>query len=275
MKAGYVYVLQNPAFGPYVVKIGETSDTPVARAQSVYYGATGVPTPFFVYCAYTVGDRKLAEKRVHKRLKAFRMNNRREFFRAAPEVAEALVLEVCTEINSHLGLPCPVAFTVPSNPSVTVAGAGRKRGKLQSEDPEEPSVKTSKVRLADIRPSAIGTSTLTEEQQDRVCVLQMQLFNALPGERSEWLHDFSRDTNPEREIRIWESLAKAYLSIEELPIATDDLKREAFSLLLQRTMASTDEVLAEAELQNFCSKTAKRLLELYELRPKPLSVVFR
>lgn len=62
MNHGHLYVLQNPAFGEYVVKIGLTTREPDVRAKQIYVGATGVPTPFQVAFACSVGDCKSAEK---------------------------------------------------------------------------------------------------------------------------------------------------------------------------------------------------------------------
>lgn len=110
MTPGYIYVLQNELFGPYVVKIGLTTLEPDLRALQLYSGSSGVPTPFDIFTAYSVGDCKLAEKTIHKRLKAFRINGRREFFRSAPSVAASLAYETCAEINNRLGLTPPEPF---------------------------------------------------------------------------------------------------------------------------------------------------------------------
>jgi len=113
---------------------------------------------------------------------------------------------------------------------------------------------------------------LTHDQLDRIEILKMQLSRLYPEKIEEMLDGFSRDETPEREIRIWEHITKAYLTIEQVEFASDDLKQEAFHLLLMRSWSSTDEVLSSFRLKYFSLKSARRLLQAYEIRPKPIIV---
>jgi len=176
MPAGFIYVLQNPVYDPYVVKVGFSKREPDLRARELYDGATGVPVPFEVTSAYSVGDCKLAEKRTHKRMASYRLNGRREFFRTAPHVAAAIAYDTCAKINEELGY---------SPPEVYDAGEIMDREHSENECSEahhESSFETESVWHVDpfrLRESPMGTSTLTAEQSDRVEILKMQLSQSI------------------------------------------------------------------------------------------------
>ncbi|KAF2390793.1 GIY-YIG nuclease family protein [Pseudomonas frederiksbergensis] len=270
MTPGYIYVLQNELFGPYVVKIGLTTLEPDTRALQIYNGSTGVPIPFDIVTAYSVGDCKLAETTIHKRLKAFRLNGRREFFRTTPSVAASLAYETCAQINEMLGLTPPKPYTIKlREPKI-------KRSNLEAIErrisiPED-SQETVRIDPNEIKRAPIGTSALSLDQADRIKVVAMLLSKIFPSKVEEWLEDFTRDFDPERELCVWEHITKAYLTIDEIEIASDDLKNEAFGLLLHRSTSPTTDVLAEATLKHMNKKSAKRLLQAYELKPKPVVV---
>jgi hypothetical protein len=266
---GYLYLLQNPLYGAYVIKIGLTTREPDVRARELYVGSSGVPVPFEIATAYSVGDCKLAEKQTHKRLAAYRLNRGREFFRTSPAVAAAIAYDTCTKINDHLGLPPPEVFEIDKTPPHLPTGLRDKNAKSVAEAFDGI---TELVDPFTLRDSPLGTSTLTPEQLDRVEILKMHLSRLYPGKMEEILSSFSRDTTPEKEIKIWECITKAYLTIEQVEFASDDLRHEAFVLLLARSWSSTNEVLSSYELKHFSPKSAKRLLQAYELRPMPIVV---
>lgn len=266
MTLGHIYVLQNIAFGPNVVKIGLTKRAPEVRAREIYKGATGVPMPFDIAVAYTVGDCKIAEKRIHKRLATYRLNNRREFFRISPAVAAHISLETCTQVNTELGLPPPKTLTFPPiDPAASIYGSV-----VDSVPDESDGKPIAWVNIGDLTESPLGTSILTPEQHDRARILDLSLSKVTGIAEKRWLDAFSQDENPERELRIWEHIAKAFLHIDGIDIAPDVLKEEAYQLLLQRSWSPTAEVLAKATLKYISHASAKRLLDAYGLKPKPI-----
>ncbi|WP_223543703.1 GIY-YIG nuclease family protein [Pseudomonas sp. BF-B-28] len=271
MTPGYIYILQNPLYGAYVVKIGLTKREPDVRARELYVGSSGVPTPFEIATAYSVGDCKLAEKRVHKRFAAFRLNGRREFFRISPAVAASVAYDTCAKLNEELGLPPPKPFEI--NKSLSISNEKSRNKAFEDADTEiEMMGRLGVVDPRTLRESPIGTSVLTPEQIDRIEILGMQLAQVYPEKRQDMLDGFTRDKTPERELKIWEHITKAYLTIEQVEFASDDLKQEAFTLLLMRSWSRTDEVLSSIKLKHFTHKSAKHLLQAYEMRPKPISV---
>lgn len=265
MKSGYIYVLQNKAYGAHIVKIGLTNREPNIRAREIYSGATGVPMPFDVAIAYSVSDRVAAERRVHRRLNAYRVNRRREFFRISPSVAASTVYEICSDVNRETGALPPRPF-VCQTLSRYSTGVDNVAELEKYENYESYSL----IEYSQLRMSPIGTSQLTEEQTARAKTVSRIFSRVYPVTYRDWIDDFSRDWTPEREIFIWEHMAKAFLSIDQVEIAPEDLKKEAFALLLIRSMKSTNLVLQEFRLRNFTRKRAKQLLDTYELRPMPI-----
>ncbi|WP_373547386.1 GIY-YIG nuclease family protein [Chamaesiphon sp.] len=94
MNIGYLYALTNRAFDNSLIKIGHTTKEPNIRAKEISSN-TGVPEPFDIAFAFKVYDCKEAETIIHKKLKAYRNNNKREFFIMTIDVARELILKIC------------------------------------------------------------------------------------------------------------------------------------------------------------------------------------
>ncbi|TNI27145.1 GIY-YIG nuclease family protein [Aeromonas veronii] len=263
----YIYVLKNPVYEAYIVKIGKTKLDPYIRAQQIYWGATGVPEHFEIAFVCKVPDCDLAEKKIHKLLSSYRKNNRREFFHLPVEVAKTAVISVCTELFGR------------DNISIVVNERGQRSiNNIKTEEDliDEFEYKISySITLNEfmhaLTPSPIGTSLLTQEQKHRIILINKVFAIVFPQSKKETIEDFSRDHNPDREIRIWEHMAKAFMKISENPFINNELKSEAFSLLLMRSMKSTSDVLREHKLVSINEKQARALLKAYELKPKPIT----
>ena len=83
----WVYVLSNPSLPKEYLKIGYTKLKPEERATQIS-SATGVPTPYKVEWAYKCFNGEIIERMTHQKLKAFRVNNRKEFFHISLEEAK-------------------------------------------------------------------------------------------------------------------------------------------------------------------------------------------
>lgn len=98
-KEGRIYILRSPYHKDTIVKIGRTSRLTEQRAREISNG-TGVPSDFEVLYEEDVFDSVLAEKLVHKKLDAYRLNPKREFFSLPLKKAVKIVFETCLEINA-------------------------------------------------------------------------------------------------------------------------------------------------------------------------------
>lgn len=90
-KAGFVYVLSNPAM-PGIVKIGMTQRDPDVRLREIN-SATGV-LPFSIEAVIASRNAKWTEREVHSRLTGKRVRENREFFRVPVEDARKVVFDV-------------------------------------------------------------------------------------------------------------------------------------------------------------------------------------
>ena len=81
---GFVYILTNPAFKTFYIKIGYTTNLKT-RLNDLYN--TSVPLRFKVYALLKTSKYKQAEKMIHSAFKASRIGDDREFFMLKPEEA--------------------------------------------------------------------------------------------------------------------------------------------------------------------------------------------
>lgn len=95
-KEGYVYALENPII-PGVLKIGMTQKTPAIRCDEINRegGAGKLPTNYVCLWSKYVDDCRAVEQLIHLRLKAFRINPKREFFTISlPSMLELITDEI-------------------------------------------------------------------------------------------------------------------------------------------------------------------------------------
>ena len=264
MELEYIYALQNKSMGTHHIKIGRTTRKPEFRAKELYHGASGVPEPFDVAFACQVSNCKEAEKKIHERLKAYRSNQDREFFIITIEVARSVIFSVCRQINESSG-------HLVDNP-VVIDSRELDESDQFSDDSESdhlPGVHWFKSLddLLKVLPSPPGISSLSDEQKQRIEVISAIFSNVYLRKAEDWTKDFSRDMNPEIEISVWENIAKAFLKIDQVKYLSDDHKKEAFYLLLMRSMMPVSKVLEGYKLLTLSKKAAKEILRGYEARP--------
>ncbi len=236
-KQGYIYILQNDSHNPYVIKIGLTRDAPEKRADQIYWRGTGVPVKFDIVVAFSVGDCVLAEKQIHQRLDTYRVNPRREFFKINPIVACEVSLETCEAINEELGL---------APPEIQRFESGNAKCYLRK-IPEVSDIEESKrelihVPIAELKQSPIGMSRLKSIQLDRVRILHAIFREVLEISSSKYVETFTRDSNPETEIVVWEKMAKVFMAFDSLPGSDSARKKEAFKMILCRSMQPESEM---------------------------------
>ena len=97
----YVYCLSNPDYTENLYKIGFTNN-PFRRAEELY--STGVPNNFVIEFIIKTPDGKLLEKIIHNKLKNYRTNAHREFFRIQMTTLKHILeieLNLNTDMNSN------------------------------------------------------------------------------------------------------------------------------------------------------------------------------
>lgn len=260
MNPGYIYALQNRSFGSNIIKIGMTTREPEVRAKEIYRGASGVPEPFEIAFACKVADCEVAEKKIHRRFNAYRSNKAREFFIIPVEIAKKVIISVCQEVNKLFGYYTDELIVIENQMTYSLNDC--------ADDPPE----VVMLSVTSLVPSPTGTSLLSDEQKARVEIIAEIFANIFRDTSDAWIMDFSRDHNPETEIYIWEHIATAFLKIEQVKFLSEEQKKEAFGLLLMRSMTSASKVLEQFKLKTFSRKTAKEILREYKFNPRPLVV---
>lgn len=76
----WVYAVSNPAFGDDIYKIGMTTRPNLRARIKELSSSTSVPTAFELEAAIKVIDAPKIEKKLHRQLARYRINDRREFF---------------------------------------------------------------------------------------------------------------------------------------------------------------------------------------------------
>lgn len=133
------------------------------------------------------------------------------------------------------------------------------------------------VQVTDSEQLSLGPirhDSLTEKQVARITRIQRVFAEVYPASLEQTINDFKRDAHPDREIAVWESMATAYeqyLHNQPNPLGLPR-KKEAFALLLSRSMMPENEAIRNANLKLLTAADAKQIMACYEAAPKPITI---
>jgi len=97
--AGFIYVMRSGVHQKDVFKVGLTKRDSETRSKELS-SSTSSPDHFLVVEEWFVKDCVLAEKIIHKKLDSYRVNPKREYFKARYSVIFTVIDEVITEIEN-------------------------------------------------------------------------------------------------------------------------------------------------------------------------------
>ncbi|HEX8912745.1 MAG TPA: hypothetical protein VF796_10335 [Humisphaera sp.] len=124
-------------------------------------------------------------------------------------------------------------------------------------------------------PGPIRHDALSQEQLDRIARLQETFAEVDPSPMDVWIDNFKRDRDPDRELRVWEQMARAYSAFTSSRPLTLAEKKEAFGIVLARSGAPTDQVLPGLRLKHISRSDAAEIMRHFEsvdpitLSPRP------
>jgi hypothetical protein len=99
-----------------------------------------------------------------------------------------------------------------------------------------------------IQPGPIQGDALSDEQMARIRALQA-VFVEVDGQAVEqWVDNFKRDADPDKELRVWERMAKAYRTYCGGKHLSAAAKKDVYRVVLLRSMASEQDVLERVKL---------------------------
>ncbi|UOG76213.1 hypothetical protein MTX78_06345 [Hymenobacter tibetensis] len=123
-----------------------------------------------------------------------------------------------------------------------------------------------------IQAGPILRDSLSNAQLGKVDYLVETFKEVDPTTRENWIEDFKKDQNPDREIEIWLMMAKAYTTYCEGKPLDSRIKKEVFKVILMRSSVSEDEVIKSMDLKYLSVGDAKQVMKAYTLAAKPIRV---
>jgi hypothetical protein len=129
-----------------------------------------------------------------------------------------------------------------------------------SKSSDKPGGKVAWVDPNTIQPGPIRHEKLSEEQMERIRTLQATFVEVDGHPLDKWVDDFKRDQDPDKEIRIWERMAKAYRSYCDKHELSAEAKKDVYSVVLMRSMASEQDVLERVKLKKLTKEEAKEVM---------------
>ena len=96
--------MRSSAHGNDIYKVGLTRRSTRERAAEIG-SSTGVPLPFEVLASWDVADCGKVESEVHKHLRQFRVNKKREFYRTSLSSIVATIERVIANVRSEVDIP--------------------------------------------------------------------------------------------------------------------------------------------------------------------------
>jgi hypothetical protein len=104
---------------------------------------------------------------------------------------------------------------------------------------------------------------LQEDQLLRIKTLQQTFAEVDQSPLDEWIDNFKRNADPNREIMIWERIAEAYTRYCSQHPLTVEAKKEVHSILLTRSMVSEEEAIKQIKLKLLTIADAKEIMSFY------------
>ena len=129
----------------------------------------------------------------------------------------------------------PVACERPPTALPNAEGGGK--GRVEWVDPKK------------IHPGPIRRDSLTDEQMARIRALQATFVEVDGQTVEQWADNFKRDADPDKELRIWERMSKAFRAYCDGRKLSSEAKKDVFSVVLLRSMASEQEALEHVNLK--------------------------
>lgn len=128
------------------------------------------------------------------------------------------------------------------------------------------------MKADDIQMGPIRHDSLSADQLERIKSIQATFAEVYPVSLDETITNFKRDLDPDKEIAIWMQMANAYKKFVTASTPDSTKRKEAFELLLLRSMMSGDEAVKQARITKLTDQDVKAILRNYAADPMPVTV---
>jgi hypothetical protein len=130
------------------------------------------------------------------------------------------------------------------------------------------------TNIEDLVLGPIVHESLSEKQLENIKFIQ-EIFNEVcPISLEETITNFKRDQNPDNEINVWLNMAKTFQSfvLRNLGEEKLEVRKEAFKLILMRSMMLEKEAIISSELKLLNDNEIREILKNYTLDAKSIKV---
>jgi hypothetical protein len=114
-----------------------------------------------------------------------------------------------------------------------------------------------------LQPGPIQRDALSDEQMTRIRTLRATFVEVDGLTVEQWVDNFKRDMDPDRELRIWERIAKAYRTYCDGKKLSLKAKKEVYRVVLLRSMSSERDVLEKIKLTELSREDAIAVMKSY------------
>ncbi len=130
------------------------------------------------------------------------------------------------------------------------------------------------IKEEELIPAPIVNESLTDKQLDHIKTIHEIFLEVYPISLDETITNFKKDQNPDSEIEVWLAMAESYKIFISKNNGDDQLekRKEAFKLVLMRSMMTEEETINKTELKILTKKEAKEILDSYHLGKKPIKI---
>lgn len=146
---------------------------------------------------------------------------------------------------------CLMPLACARSPTALPPAKGSGEGRLEWVDPKA------------IQAGPVRRDSLTDKQMARIRALQATFLEVDGQTVEQWVDNFKRDANPDKELQIWEHMSKAFRAYCDGKKLSPEAKKDVFSVVLLRSMSPEQEVLEHVKLKTLSRDEAIAVMKGY------------
>ncbi|UTW61073.1 hypothetical protein KFE98_13730 [bacterium SCSIO 12741] len=110
-------------------------------------------------------------------------------------------------------------------------------------------------------------------EQDLVIDYLMQTFADVDStSKEDWVALFKKDLDPDRELKIWMAMAKAFRSYTDQHPSDLETQKEVYEVVLILSVMEADSIYPYLDLKYLSEEDVKEIANAYPFEPQPIQV---